>query len=73
VLWIRDIAEQEVRKVEQAGSRSRQRPSLVLIVQLAKETELAPLLLDLLVRHTGWRLHLRQLGAPIHQDRTREQ
>ncbi len=56
VLWISDITKQEVRKVEQSGSRARQRPDLFLIVQLAEEAQLAPLLLDLLFRQLGSRL-----------------
>ncbi len=73
VLRIIDITAQEVRKVEQSGPGTGQRPDFVLIVQFAKESELAPLLFDLVVRHDGARLLSRLLAAPVYVQTTRDQ
>jgi hypothetical protein len=72
VLWIGDISEQEVAKLEEAGPGARQRPDPVLIVQLAKKAEFAPLLLDLLGRQLGRRGLLARRSAPIQEETNRE-
>src|SRR4051812_3018817 len=55
VLRIVDVTQQQVGKVKQAGPRSGQHPESFLIVQLAEETELAPLLFDLIFGEVGVR------------------
>src|SRR5437588_5607617 len=73
VLRIVDISEQQVGKVEQSGARSGQRPGSLLIVELAEEAELAPVLLDLVVGERGRWFFCVLSGAPIHHDGTGEQ
>lgn len=70
VLRIIHVAEQKVREIKKAASIAGQSPNSFLIVQLAEETQLPPLLLDLVVGQRGRRMRLGLLGAPIKQDET---
>jgi hypothetical protein len=73
VFWLSDVSEKEVTKAKQSLSGPRQRPDPVPIVQLAKEAQSAPLLLDLVGGQFGRRGLLDHRSAPIQEETNREQ